>query len=514
MPVNTTLSNVYCLKSNVFMIMKYFLLLGVFIFSVTTLQAQMGPCGSDLTQFSQADLEKAATFFEQTRPPISKTNAKDSVAITVHIVETVPGAANITYAEIEREIDRASLAYARAGITFFICGSPRFIRGAESYSKSTGDRLNSSEYVPNTINIYFVDEIGNSSVSEFTTLGYSQFPWVGKPKDRYIMMRKSASTNGSTLTHEIGHFYGLLHTHSTANGREYVDGSNCRSAGDRFCDTSADPNLVIPGVMSGCSYVGNYVDPKGDPYTPPVSNFMSYAPSFCQNNFSEEQLSLVRVIHENENNYLASSCDFYPDFAVATNTQQLTIRSDQDITLDYTFQNLGIDQEYEVDLNVTLGEDPNDTKFILVKDKISISPGQTSFSKTYDIDFPIARSTGTYYINAFIDSEYRIIERTEKNNYARTTIEVDNSSLESVVLFPNPVQEELKIFFRDKKATGKMFLRVYRYDGRLVLEDEAFKNGEEFFRIIDVNWLTTGLYVITVDFEKVNSEYSFKFLKN
>jgi hypothetical protein len=491
--------------------MKYFLLLGVFICLSAPLKAQNSQCGNDLTQLSPAELKKATAFFEQNRPPISKTNATDSVAITIHIVETIPGAANITYADIEREISRASLAYARAGITFFICGSPRYVRGAEIYNFSSGDVLHRSNGVSNTIDIYFVDDLESNSSQALC--GYAQFPWVGKPDDRYIMMNKGCSTDGATLTHELGHFYGLLHTHETAYGREYVDGSNCGSAGDRLCDTGADPNLSNPGMLSGCLYIGNYVDPKGDPYNPPVSNYMSYAGSSCQNGFSKEQIDVIRSIHENENAYLASNCDFYPDFAVAPNVQQLTIRSDQDITLDYTFQNLGINQEYEVDLNVTLGEDPNDTKFILVKDKIMISPGQTSFSKTYDIDFPIARSTGTYYINAFIDSEYRIIERTESNNYATTTIKVDNSSLENVVLFPNPVQDELKMFFRDKKSSGKMFIRVYRYDGRLVLEDEAFKNAEEFFRIIDVSWLTTGLYVITVDFEKVNSEYSFKFLK-
>ena len=46
--------------------------------------------------------------------------------------------------------------------------------------------------------------------------------------------------------HEMGHFFGLLHTHgysNTVKTDEFVDGSNCNEAGDYFCDTPADPRL-------------------------------------------------------------------------------------------------------------------------------------------------------------------------------------------------------------------------------------------------------------------------------
>ena len=494
--------------------MKYVFLFGVFMMSFTFLKAQNRFCPTDLSKLNEAELKKVNAFYESERAPLPKSLTTDSVAITVHIVETVPGAANITYADIENEIKKVNLAYVRAGITFFICGSPRYVRGAEVYTPSTSDQLNNKQHVDNTINIFFVEDLDDPTTNRGgITLGYTFLPWTREPEDMYIMMRKSASTDGGTLTHEMGHFYGLLHTHDFRYGREFVDGSNCGSAGDRLCDTPADPNLGIPGIMSGCVYVGNFVDPKGDPYSPPASNFMSYAPSPCMRAFSEEQIALMRSVHENVNNYLANNCDFYPDFAVNTNTKQLSIRSDEDFTVEYTFQSEGVEQAYDVELNITLGEDPNNTQFILVSDRVTITPGQGTFTKTYDIDFPIARSTGTYYMNALIDSEFKIIERTEGNNNALTTIEVDNTTLSDLVLFPNPVDDELKMFFRDEKARGAMFIRVYRYDGRLVLSDEAFKGSDEFFRVLDVSWLSTGLYVIAVNFERVNTEYSFKFLK-
>ena len=42
---------------------------------------------------------------------------------------------------------------------------------------------------------------------------------------------------------------------------------------------------------------------------------------------------------------------------------------------------------------------------------------------------PEGLTSGTYYLKAFLDSEYEVIERTESNNYATTTVIVDNSNL-------------------------------------------------------------------------------------
>jgi hypothetical protein len=41
----------------------------------------------------------------------------------------------------------------------------------------------------------------------------------------------------------MGHNLGLLHTFEEPP-KEYVDESNCNTAGDLVCDTSADPNVA------------------------------------------------------------------------------------------------------------------------------------------------------------------------------------------------------------------------------------------------------------------------------
>jgi hypothetical protein len=497
--------------------MKYFLLSSLLFAMVLSAQAQGAYCGLEFQDLSPKEQQAILEFYQQDRPPLAKDNNIDSVAVTVHIVRpnSSPGPNELSLDQIEAEIRKVNQLFGGAGIYFFICGSPRIIRGKASYNYDSADDLNRSEHVPNTVNIYFVDDIETDRYSNDLFIGgFATLPfYFPDTKDRYIVMNKRFSTDGSTLTHEMGHFYGLLHTHDTRFGREYVDGSNCETAGDLLCDTPADPNLLIPGLLSGCTYVGRIADPKGDLYLPPVNNLMSYAPSPCTRSFTDGQRAVIRTVHKDQNASLTGNCDFYPDFAISPSIDELTIRSDEDITIDYTFEYAGIDEPYEVELKISLAEDPNEEGLLLSTERITITPGQNTITRTFDLDFPIVKVTGVYYLQAVLDSEFRVIERTEKNNTARTTVTVDNSGLSDVLIFPNPVQEELKLFFREDRATGPFNIRIFRYDGQFLLEKPGFKGKEEFFQLIDVSTLTTGLYILTVDFENVNRQYAFKFLK-
>ena len=100
------------------------------------------------------------------------------------------------------------------------------------------------------------------------------------------------------LSHELGHVMGLPHTHGYTNSgttNELVDGSNCDVAGDRFCDTPADPNLL--GKVSGsCRYTGTARDANGMAFTPLTDNIMSYTNSACADSLTPMQLARVREV--------------------------------------------------------------------------------------------------------------------------------------------------------------------------------------------------------------------------
>lgn len=493
--------------------MKWLLSLLFVLVQCLALNGQSAWCGVDLQGLSPKAIQAAEELIQRKKQPIEKSNIVDSVAVSIHLIEGPNGqnVGNFTITEVEQEIEKVNQVFAGAGINFFICGTPRIIQGANIYDFTTGNELNRSYYIPNTINIYFANDlISNSGLG---LCGYAQFPFVDIPENRYVMMNKLCSTDGATLTHELGHFYGLFHTHETRFGQELVDRSNCTTAGDRICDTPADPNLGSSSLMSGCNYIGEITDQKGASYMPPVSNYMSYAPADCQHFFTADQEKVIQDVHQQENDYITRSCDFYPDFAILQDQDFMKLRSDESINMTYQLRQLNADRGYNVVLKISLADKPEHNGTLLYKERLNLAPGTSSFSLHFDLDIPPRKGSGVYFLKAVIDADNQVIERTERNNNALTTLEIDNSELTDQTIFPNPATNELKLFLRTPEIRQDVNIRIIRYDGRLVWEGDDYKTQEEFFRILDISELQTGFYLIVINLEKREQPYTFKFFK-
>ncbi|MBK9272431.1 MAG: hypothetical protein IPM48_12635 [Saprospiraceae bacterium] len=177
------------------------------------------------------------------------------------------------------------------------------------------------------------------------------------PSGDYIVSgNSSVNSNGTTLAHEIGHFFSLAHTfygwestRYTCNTPtpntvfinnqpvqvEYVDPTKringqlvCKLAADGFCDTPADYNLGF-GWAGGCVYNGCAVDPDNQPLDPDERNMMSYFLS-CLQNFSTEQIAAInRDYNSSQRNYLKAAYNPLPSL-----TSEISIVSplDQSIT--------------------------------------------------------------------------------------------------------------------------------------------------------------------------------------
>ncbi|MEL6674662.1 MAG: M43 family zinc metalloprotease [Bacteroidota bacterium] len=158
---------------------------------------------------------------------------------------------------------------------------------------------------PGRINIYFSPE---ATVNGQVRGGFAFLP--GGPYE-IVVLNTIAVDNKATLSHELGHFFGLYHTHGKTNDGttdELVDGSNCGTAGDDLCDTPADPNLSV-STGSRCNYIGNQQDDNGDFYAPDSSNFMAYSPPSCRDRFSAGQYTRMRFFLENGREQLLSPED-------------------------------------------------------------------------------------------------------------------------------------------------------------------------------------------------------------
>lgn len=218
------------------------------------------------------------------------------VPMSFHVVRMNDGTGGIPHSQLCQGLADLNTAYAPIGIHFYLQG-PLFYIDNNSYyfdvdTDAEIDAMIQIDAVPNTINVYFTPNLANEDGGlcgrgSFT----NSFPQgVAMSYDC-----TGLATNHSTFPHEVGHFLDLLHTHSTFFGEECVDGSNCAVAGDRLCDTPADPNL--DGVVdAACAYTGAATDScNNDPYTPDTTNFMSYSTKPCRDFFSNGQLSLAQA---------------------------------------------------------------------------------------------------------------------------------------------------------------------------------------------------------------------------
>ncbi|MBI3136130.1 MAG: T9SS type A sorting domain-containing protein [Bacteroidetes bacterium] len=148
------------------------------------------------------------------------------------------------------------------------------------------------------MNIWIVNSIESDGTGGIT-LGYAEFPQFDTDGFGVIIRHDSYGTIGTasgdrTLTHEIGHCLGLLHTFQGPfiGGGTGCHTTDCAGAGDFCCDTppASAAHWDCPPTYNSCTSV-----PVNDPYTFDAydqwENYMSYAP--CQNMFSLGQYTMV-----------------------------------------------------------------------------------------------------------------------------------------------------------------------------------------------------------------------------
>ena len=160
---------------------------------------------------------------------------------------------------------------------------------AKSYNQGGLNAWPRDEY----FNIWIVNTI-DAGGGGGITLGYAQFPYFGQASTYGVLIRNDSygttgtATGDRTLTHELGHCFGLFHT--------FQDGchsSNCNDNGDYCCDT---PPVIDPQWSCGVSQNTCSQIPTNDTYGfdayDQFENYMSYSP--CQSMFSIDQRDIVQ----------------------------------------------------------------------------------------------------------------------------------------------------------------------------------------------------------------------------
>jgi hypothetical protein len=172
------------------------------------------------------------------------------------------------------------------------------------------------------------------------SLGYAQYPgtaftyggpwhtWGPIVKSNQWGTIETSSVNGRTVTHELGHCFGLYHTFlSSAAGC----GAQCDTTGDEVCDTP--PCLLDWSCTVGNACANDTTGPS--PFLvdsiDQMENYMSY--NSCQNMFSKGQKDRMR--------------GFYYQFDTINN---LSLTSNLIATGTLFLANLASEETYEADI--------------------------------------------------------------------------------------------------------------------------------------------------------------------
>ena len=159
---------------------------------------------------------------------------------------------------------------------------------------------------PNTkyINIWTVNSIAGSGGG--TTLGYAFLPYnnwgaghgILNRHDRVGRIGTAANNGGRTLTHEMGHICGLLHTFQSG-----CHSTDCSQSGDYICDTppaqqiwGCDPNSNSCNEIPTNDFFGFDAFDQNE-------NHMSY--NTCRIMYSEGQKDLMHNNFDNISNFVS-----------------------------------------------------------------------------------------------------------------------------------------------------------------------------------------------------------------
>jgi len=256
------------------------------------LVAQDFNCGTEIT-------EAHKNFMRTIKPRLMNVPVRclnKTVSISAYITLDSLGNRNLTQAQIDNAIIDLNKYFAPICLQFKICKT--VIIANFNYDEmdkiKEEDEMTTIYQNDSTINMYFVTAITGSPS---TPAGYAYMPG-GKD---VIVIQKSAVPDKKTIAHEVGHYFGLMHTFETSMGSELVNGSNCEMAGDMFCDTDADPKGTVDG---SCKYTGSSKDAMNEFYAPPIGNIMSYYPASCKCGFTTEQYDFMAYVYMNARNYL------------------------------------------------------------------------------------------------------------------------------------------------------------------------------------------------------------------
>ncbi len=254
------------------------------------------------------------------------TNDITYLPIQVHIAGTDAGGGYYKLGTLLDAMCTLNNQYAPYNWQFYIYNEINYINSDAVYNHTGSyQSIINAQSVPNVINMFFVAN-PSGACGYFSSWGGPSNPSGGGRQGFIAINNSCGQDQNTTIAHELGHFFSLPHTFYGWEGRsttdaprstdERVNGSNCGSSGDYFCDTPAD----FISDRWNCPYSLTKTDYVGDTYNPDGSLYMSYANDACADHHSNEQVDAIRSFLNDRRSYLLDHT--YPNYPVIVDSSE------------------------------------------------------------------------------------------------------------------------------------------------------------------------------------------------
>ncbi len=289
--------------------MKY---LKVFILALLSLGAfeVSAQCGAALSEDDHVHIQRSQVRMRSFNANI--TRGIRDFPIKAHVVTRTDGTGGFNRASLLAAVEKLNESYINANIRFVLLKGINYVSSDKHYDFSSAyeNDFCGQWDEKNVINMYFFGSVKKQGTE---VCGYSYYPNKSSAmqgRDRIILRNSCVDGGGSTLIHEVGHFFSLYHTHGSSlvgPEKELVtrDRSlrNCEKAGDGLCDTPADP-MIINKVNGRCEYTGTDVDARGERYKPDPNNIMAYSVEGCRIKLTKQQYARANYAALNMRTYI------------------------------------------------------------------------------------------------------------------------------------------------------------------------------------------------------------------
>lgn len=247
-------------------------------------------CGTEMPKYMSDWLDE----HQQNPRSYRQSGQIEYIPMQFHIVGTDDGVGYFPATETFRLLCELNEDFLVVGMQFYLNAPFNYLNNDNWYIHNFGQGANmmNTNNFDNCVNVYIVEDPSGAC-------GY-----FSGGADAVAVAKSCSQAGDNTLTHELGHYLSLPHTFFGWEGAyegsvlvdpipqgqwERVDGSNCNTAADRFCDTPPD----YVSYRWPCPLSSELADPNGTAFLPDESFYMSYALDACTNRFSQEQMNAM-----------------------------------------------------------------------------------------------------------------------------------------------------------------------------------------------------------------------------